>query len=384
MEVLGREPEWSRKRAEAALQDRLAEIRLGLWQPAEQGPAPRAAEPSFQQLASEWYARRQGEVSQRTRDYWRWALELHALGPLGELSVSELTPQALSAFTTMKINELEAQAGVITKWEAANPERRGRRPSPGLSNASINSVVKIIGMVLDDAVEAGLIAANAARNKRRRLPTGKPRRSWLELDQARALLDAAGPHRALVALQMLGGLRVGEAITLRWRSVDLARGRLTVEVGKTSAARRTVDLSPDLREALVVHRQAAGDTQPDALVFVTRAGTQQTRHNVRRRVLLPSVGRANRALVAAGMAPISELTNHSLRRTYCALAYEAGASPAYVMAQLGHVDAALSLEVYAKVVERTRDTGERIDALLRGPVVADGLALDASQITELA
>jgi hypothetical protein len=47
-----------------------------------------------------------------------------------------------------------------------------------------------------------------------------------------------------------------------------------------------------------------------------------------------------------------------------------------------HVDAALSLEVYAKVVERTRDTGERIDALMRGPAVADGLAPDASQFTE--
>jgi integrase len=384
MEVLGREPEWNRKRSEAALQDRLAEIRLGLWRPAGQGPAALTAEPSFQQVASEWYARRQGEVSQRTRDYWRWALELHALGPLGELPVSELTAQALSAFTTAKISEREARAGSIAKWEAANPRRRGRRPSPGLSNASINSVVKIIGMVLDDAVEAGLVAANVARSKRRKLPAGRPRRSWLELDQARALLDAAGPHRALIAVQMLGGLRVGEAIALRWRSVDLARGRLTIEAGKTSAARRTVDLSPDLREALLMHRQAARDTQPDALVFVTRAGTQQTRHNVRRRVLLPSVQRANQALVEAGMAPISELTNHSLRRTYCALAYEAGASPAFVMAQLGHVDAALSLEVYAKVVERTRDTGERIDALLRAPIVADGLVLDALQITESA
>ncbi|TML54098.1 MAG: site-specific integrase [Actinobacteria bacterium] len=31
-----------------------------------------------------------------------------------------------------------------------------------------------------------------------------------------------------------------------------------------------------------------------------------------------------------------EVTNHTLRRTFAALLYEAGASPAYVMSQIGH------------------------------------------------
>ena len=60
------------------------------------------------------------------------------------------------------------------------------------------------------------------------------------------------------------------------------------------------------------------------------------------------------------------MTNHSLRRTFCALLYEAGATPAYVMSQMGHTDASLALEVYAKVMERKRDTGAKMDALIRG------------------
>ena len=123
------------------------------------------------------------------------------------------------------------------------------------------------------------------------------------------------------------------------------------------AARRTVDLSPDLRELLTLHRAQARDTRPDALVFPTKAGTAQTRHNVRRRILQPTIARANRVLAERGAATIADLTNHSLRRTYCALLYEAGASPAHVMAQLGHVDAALSLEVYTKVIARKRELG---------------------------
>jgi hypothetical protein len=59
------------------------------------------------------------------------------------------------------------------------------------------------------------------------------------------------------------------------------------------------------------------------------------------------------------------VTNHTCRRTFASLLYEAGASPTYVMAQLGHTSSALALEVYAKKMERQRDTGARMDALIR-------------------
>jgi hypothetical protein len=36
------------------------------------------------------------------------------------------------------------------------------------------------------------------------------------------------------------------------------------------------------------------------------------------------------------------------------------------MAQMGHESAERALEIYAKVMDRKRDTGERVDALIRG------------------
>jgi hypothetical protein len=36
------------------------------------------------------------------------------------------------------------------------------------------------------------------------------------------------------------------------------------------------------------------------------------------------------------------------------------------MAQMGHSSSALALEVYARKMERERDTGQRMDALIRG------------------
>ena len=61
------------------------------------------------------------------------------------------------------------------------------------------------------------------------------------------------------------------------------------------------------------------------------------------------------------------MTCHTLRRTFCSLLYDAGASPAYVMGQMGHASAALALEVYAKTVSSKSDTGAALDALVRGP-----------------
>ena len=36
------------------------------------------------------------------------------------------------------------------------------------------------------------------------------------------------------------------------------------------------------------------------------------------------------------------------------------------MAQMGHTSSALALEVYARMMQRDRDTGARMDALVRG------------------
>ena len=59
---------------------------------------------------------------------------------------------------------------------------------------------------------------------------------------------------------------------------------------------------------------------------------------------------------------------HDLRRTFAALCFAAEASPAAVMQALGHTSAALSLEVYSRVVAgSTKGLGETMARLVRGP-----------------
>ena len=76
----------------------------------------------------------------------------------------------------------------------------------------------------------------------------------------------------------------------------------------------------------------------------------------------------NEARAQAGRPPIARAGAHDLRRTFAALCFAAGASPAAVMQALGHTSAALSLEVYSRVVAgSTKGLGESMTRLVRGP-----------------
>jgi integrase len=363
-ELLGAASEgWTQGKAEQELRDRLALVRMELWRPRER--APQADEPrkraTLHEFASDWFERRRFEVSKRTSDHWRWALSCHLLEPLGALDVGSIRKQAVDAFKTAKLAERR-------RYEEATEEERKTLGRP-LSNGSINKCLKVLAMILDDAIEDddGLHPGpNPVRG--RLLEEGKPKRTWVEADQAAALIDAAGDHRALIATMVFAGLRVSELTNLRWRSVDLAGGKLTVEQSKTEAGEgRRVDLSPMLLDELKLHRADAEFSGPDDFVFATRNGTRRERSNITRQILRPAVKAANAARAKAGLSQLVGITNHSLRRTFASLLYEAGANPVYVKAQMGHRSSALALDIYAHKMEVQRDTGARMDAIVFGP-----------------
>ena len=143
-----------------------------------------------------------------------------------------------------------------------------------------------------------MIARNPARGRRRRLRQRSPERTCLDrTEQIVALMEAAGeldaearcdrratPRRTLVAVLTFAGLRIGEALALRWRDVDLAGGRLRVTESKTDAGVRVVDLLPALREELSAHKASARFAGSDVFVFPTARGEHQDVGNVRRRV----------------------------------------------------------------------------------------------------
>lgn len=362
---------WTPKRAEEELENILADVRRGIWRPPSPELVPEPdAHPDFRTFASQWYARRELEgLKPRSLEHLRWALTDHLLPQMHHRRLDEITPQVIDQYTAAKVKE-------------------GR-----LSNGSINTTVGVLGSILELAVEYGLITTNPASGRRRRLPTRQPTRAQLEPAQVDRLLAAAAeldaddrthrPYREpLLATLAFAGLRVGEMLALRWLAVDLAAGHLSVREAKTNAGVRRVDIQPELRERLSVWKMRTKFVEPDDLVFPTGTGRPNNRNNVRKRVLLRAVERANSVDRDGSDALPDGLSPHALRRTFASMLVAAGEDIAYVMGQLGHTDPKMTLGLYARALQsKRRRAAGTISSASSGSASAQGPADEAGSLS---
>jgi integrase len=377
-QALGRPEEgWNRARAEAALDDVLAEIRLGVWEPPS-APAPVAATApeNFHAFASRWLEEREPELRDRTKVDYRWRLSTHLLPFFAEYDLAAITVEAVDSYRRSKVRE--AQTLQAARDEQAKLPAKDRKTLPRpLSASSINKTIRLLAAILEQAVEYDLIAKNPAKGRRRLLRESKPSGTFLQPPQVVALLDAAaaldadardgdsGRRAALLSVLVLAGLRIGEALDLRWRDVNLGAGRLRVTAAKTDAGVRDVVLSPALLETLTEYRARAPFIAPDDYVFATTTGARDGESNVRRRFLAGAVEGASAALAERGEETIGSISPHSLRRTFISLLLYAGIDLPRVMAEAGHTDPKMTLGLYAKVMTLgDEDFGPLLEALV--------------------
>jgi integrase len=357
-----REDGWDRAKADRELQHILADVERGKWQPTEREviDAPREM-PTFHEFASEWFERQKVEGGRRGGGLTaagvadlEWRLSVHLLPFFKSMRVDAITVEDVDQYRLAKV-------------------KAGK-----LNATSINKTLQVLSAVLESACEYGHVSRNVAHGRRRRLPSVTPSRTALDrAEHIAALLDAAGAldkaarrrhgqRRALVATLVFAGLRIGEALALTWADVDLARSTIVVRASKTDAGVRTVNIVPILHDELAAY-SARAKGEPDALVFGSSNGKPQSPSNVRRRLLAQAVKGANEKLAKAKAEPIPvKLTPHSLRRTFASLLFAIGETPPYVMAQMGHTTAELTLVVYARQMARRDGEPERLKALVEG------------------
>lgn len=329
----------TRREAETELADLLADVRRGLWRPPATEPAVEAAtaEPTFHEFATDWLRQQKAAgIAARTAEDYAWALSYHLLPFFKTHRLSEITVREVDRYKLAKVDE-----GV-------------------LSPNSINKTLRRLSQVLELAVEYDYLTANPARGKRRRLKGTTPRTRSVEPEQLMALLRAAREPTPLLGKRgrpLLGvlagaGLRIGEALALKRRAIDVARGTLTVEESKTAAGVRIVDLTPALRDELAVYLADSPWQSPNDLVFPTSTGKFDSRSNVRRRLVRKAAERANVELEQLGIAPIGAIAPHGLRHTFASLRCAVGDDLAYTTEQIGHTDPRFTMRVYTHATKR--------------------------------
>lgn len=367
---------WNRQKAEAELERVQAEVKLGIWKPYEPAPGPVGGEaPNFHEFASEWFHGSSPDWRERTCVDYRWRLKDHLLPYFKDHRLPAITIEEVDRYRRSKVRERDELKKKRAGQLALPESERERLPRP-LSNGSINKTIRLLAVILEQAVEYGHLDRNPAQGRKRLLRESKPSRTYLQPEQVAALLAAAGKldgaarsgdtgrRRPLLAVLALAGLRISEALALRWRDVNLAGRKLRVAASKTDTGIREVDLTPTLQELLSEYRTRTEHDGPEDFVFPTATGKRDSASNVRGRLLAASVEQANVELRKAGLEPMGAITPHSLRRTFISLLLAAGADVPYVMAQAGHADPKMTLGIYAKVIASKADHGAALDGLV--------------------
>jgi integrase len=356
---------WNEDRAQVELERIMGQVERGTWEPASDAEDVGSdSDETIHVTVSRWWQRKKRELTPNGQANYRWQVD-YLLAELAHVPTAELT--------TQRVDELR-------DWLL----RRG------LSPTSVNMVLSRLAQILDDAVEYGLCEVNVARGRRRRLRQKKPPRNFLEPDMVVDLLDVAGEweaslprhqrygRRALLALICLAGPRISEVITADRGDFDLAAGRWRIPAAKTDGGERDVELTMLVADELREHVAARGIGIGHPM-WPTWKGGRLNPSNIRNRLLQSGVGkgrdqkpskgvveRVNERRAQQGKMLLPErVTPHALRRTFASLALTAGRDPRWVMGQLGHTDARLTLSVYAQVVQRQRVDRELVWRLMR-------------------
>jgi len=177
----------------------------------------------------------------------------------------------------------------------------------------------------------------------------------LTAEEETAYFNRAAKHSGLYDLGRLmlnQGLRPDEAIRLRKDDVDLDRGQLHVREGKSSAARRTLDLTSESRQILA--RRIAGDS-PWIFPSKRRPGSHALRLNGAHDKVCREAANAGSSL---------NFVLYDLRHTFATRMAQAGIDLATLASILGHSSIRIVQRYVHPTAEHKRAAMLRFDEVL--------------------
>jgi integrase len=301
--------------------------------------APAAGQVTFCEYVDAWKGTYQGRTGRGIRP--------ETLADYSE----NLNRYAMPVLGSQRLDRIDA--AVLRRFVAGLTER-------GLSRNTVRLAMCPVKLVFAQATEDGLIDRNPAtaiRTNGARVKRCREERA-LTRDQLTRLL-AGIPElgdRLLIQFVAETGLRISEAVALRW--CDVAGSRVRVHrrhrkgrMGdpKTEAGTRQVPVSTGMAQALWQHRGRSQWVADTDLIWPNSIGQPRDYGNLYGRLLKPAARRA-------GLPWVSW---HTLRRT-CAtlLVTEHGLLPNQVQTWLGHEDPHITMALYTELTSDDLPTVE--------------------------
>ncbi len=296
-------------------------------------------------------------------------VRLHINPRVGRIPLAKLSPQHVQAMVNGLVGSPAAPSG--------------RRTPKGLSPRTAGYARTVLRIALNQALAWNLVHRNVAALASPPRVERKPVQPFSP-DEARAFIAAVAGDRleALYAAALALGLRLGEALGLRWEDIDFDKGTLNVSSQlqrvkakglqrvpcKTARSRRTIPLPDAVVTALRAHRTrqlearllAGSAWRETGYVFTSRHGTPLDQSLV--------VARFKKLLTTAGLR---DQRFHDLRHACASLLLAQGVQPRTVMEALGHSQISLTMDTYSHVMPTMlRDAADKMNTILAVPMPA--------------
>ena len=311
---------------------------------------------SLQVLMHEWLMTfKRADVSPRTFERNLGTAKLHIYPHIGALRLHEITPNIVqSLFNRMLFG--------------------------GYAPASVRKVKFLLHQFFAYAKNNRFVSENPVdgcivKTKKEHKEQKEEKYKAIPIELRGIFLDAVSKDpflKPLCMIQMFAGLRIGEALALQWKDVDLAHGVINIDNAvtvvptldrqgntiskqtvisdtKTVASVREVPMPEILKQALLewnkLRRKQQIDsgfslTAPDDLVFGTNQGRLRTYYGTKTMF--------ERLMRRAGLAEY-KIHFHSLRHTYSSMLFEEKENPKVIQMLLGHKDVTTTIKTYNSV-----------------------------------
>jgi integrase len=311
-----------------------------------------AARKTVEELGTAWLRARKFSVRLSTLERQESILRCHVYPAIGKHDIREIVEEDITSI-------LEAL--------------RGR-----LAPRTVVHVLVTVRSMFNYAVNRELVDKNpTAHIKRPNVAKGPPK--YLEVEEIRRFFDAARGHEfeAVFLLALGHGLRLGEALGLRWSSINFDERMLSVdgslvksETGeyvvaatKTHRSNRPISLAPTTIDALNRRkakqnrdRLAMGSNWFDSdLVFTDKSGRPLSKSNFTRTHHYGLVKKAS----------IRRITFHGLRGAFATVGVQAGVPAKVMQEMLGHSTFVTTMDIYSHVLpEAARDAANDIATVM--------------------
>lgn len=305
-------------------------------------------------------------ISEGTYSDYEQIIRNHLLPDLGQIKLSKLTAAEVQKLINEKLKS-------------------------GLSPRTTTLILSVLKQALKQAALEGYVLRNVAEFVKAPRQVKKEAR-YLTPDETTVLLEEAKNNEVLFYLIILilgSGIRIGEAIALKWENLDLEEGILQVKASsrriakydddgnhvgtqvitkepKTKAGRRSIPLPAWVVSNLKKWRKiqmkkllALGITSSEYVV-TNEVGKQLDDSNARHR--LENVTKR---------IDMSDVGFHTLRHTYATRLLESGINPKTAQELLGHSTIAMTLDIYSHVMpDLKKEAVQKLNALNFVPKVS--------------